>query len=170
PESVTSIGKWAFFECEKLNEITILNPYCEIYDSSETICNEDYYNYGSYNQYFTGTIYGYENSTAQVYAEKYGKNFESLGQAPEKITELGDINGDSLINAVDSTIVLVEYAELSTSNTSTLTETQKKSADVNNDDSVNAVDATIISQYYAHISTGGTMKFPKFIETLESDN
>lgn len=49
--------------------ITILNPECKICDDYSTINN--------------GTVYGYENSTAQAYAKKYGYNFESLGETPE---------------------------------------------------------------------------------------
>ena len=35
---------------------------------------------------FTGTIYGYENSTAQEYAEKYEYNFFAIDAEPEVTT------------------------------------------------------------------------------------
>jgi len=69
PESVTSVGEYAFYSCDNLTSITIENPECYIYDSELTINNG---NDESKNSYFNGTIYGYENSTAQAYAEKYG--------------------------------------------------------------------------------------------------
>ncbi|MDE6780509.1 MAG: leucine-rich repeat protein [Ruminococcus sp.] len=91
PDSVTSIKEAAFSQCKNLTEITILNPDCEIYDSSSVLG-------------YTATIYGYENSTAQAYAEKYNRKFESLGKAPEKITATGDMNGDGDFNVSDAVI------------------------------------------------------------------
>ncbi len=69
PDSVTSIGDSAFYNCTSLTSITILNPDCEIYYIEFTI-------------YEGATIYGYTCSTAQAYAERYGRTFVSLGGAP----------------------------------------------------------------------------------------
>lgn len=79
-ESVTSIWSEAFGECDNLAEIKILNPECEIHDSEGTISNgyNGDYDYSNTDYYFNGTIYGYENSTAQAYAEKYGYNFKAI--------------------------------------------------------------------------------------------
>lgn len=71
PSSIKSIGLGAFGFCENLKSITIMNPDCDIYDSDDTIC-------GYFNTEFDCTIYGYENSTAQKYAEKYGRKFIKL--------------------------------------------------------------------------------------------
>ncbi|MDE6777514.1 MAG: leucine-rich repeat protein, partial [Oscillospiraceae bacterium] len=91
PDSVTTIGYRAFSYCSALKSITIENPECEIYD--DTICK-------------TTTIYGYDDSTAQAYAEKYDINFISLGTAPEKSnTDIeiltGDANQDGEFNLLD---------------------------------------------------------------------
>ncbi len=62
---VNSIGAEAFYNCTDLTYVKILNPECKICD----------------NEYFisdTATIYGYKNSTAQAYAEKYSRKFVSL--------------------------------------------------------------------------------------------
>ena len=59
PSSVTSVGNSAFSGCSNLTNITILSRDAEIYDSSSTIPS-------------VTTIYGYADSTAQAYAEKYG--------------------------------------------------------------------------------------------------
>ena len=56
--------------------MTIINPECVIYDSASTISNKKDYFTSEYE--FTGTIYGYTGSTAQAYAEKYGRAFAAL--------------------------------------------------------------------------------------------
>lgn len=65
PDSVTSIKDYAFYDCNNLSSITINNPDCEIKDSEYTISE-------------TATIYGYANSTAQSYAEKYSRTFVEI--------------------------------------------------------------------------------------------
>ncbi|MBR4201299.1 MAG: leucine-rich repeat protein [Oscillospiraceae bacterium] len=82
PESVTSIGTGCFGECLTLGSLTVLNPYCEIPDNKDVIYTSD----KSAKPPFSGIIHGYDNSTAQKHAEKYGIVFESLGAAPAYIT------------------------------------------------------------------------------------
>ncbi|SFX70016.1 dockerin type I domain-containing protein [Ruminococcus sp. XPD3002] len=114
---------------------------------------------------FTGIIKGYDNSTAQAYAEKYNYKFESLGAAPTNtVTESGDLNSDGKIDANDATLVLVNYSLLSTGEKMQLTESQQKAADVNGDGKIDASDATLILQYYSYLSTGGDMDFKLFIK------
>lgn len=77
----------------------------------------------------------------------------------------GDVNGDGLIDAVDSSLVLVEYAALSTEGgTSTFTEKQKIYADVNSDGIIDAVDGSLILAYYAVASTSGTPAWEDILE------
>lgn len=102
PENVNAIENGAFSGCESLKKITILNPECEIADDPTTICNV--YDYDeNYNEIssFSGTIYGFDNSTAQKYAEKYGYNFESLGKAFIK----GDCNDDGTVSIADAVML-----------------------------------------------------------------
>lgn len=65
----------------------ILDPNCEIFDAAETICNKYKYKENGAvlreSDGFTGNIFGYDGSTAQKYANKYGYQFESIGAAPE---------------------------------------------------------------------------------------
>ncbi|MDE6539201.1 MAG: SH3 domain-containing protein [Ruminococcus sp.] len=70
-------------------------------------------------------------------------------------SEMGDVNGDGFINAVDASIVSIEYSLLSTEGTGTFNEHQKRSANVNKDGFIDAVDASMISIYYAELSTNG---------------
>ncbi len=103
PESVKSIEEYAFGDCENLESITILNPECEIYDRCDTIYNVYLSSDGAS---YTGTIYGYENSTAQAYAEKYGYTFESLGEAPIPEPVCGDANENGTVEMADAVLIL----------------------------------------------------------------
>ena len=159
PESVTSIRENAFLSCGNLKSVTIMNPKCEIADSDKTICNiigwkDDKGETG----FYTGTICGYEGSTAQAYAEKYGYTFESLGAAPgaEPTAEqaLGDVNGDTIVNASDAATVLIASAAAGAGGALGLIDAQIKAADVNSDTTVNASDAAIILIYAAAAGAG----------------
>ena len=101
PDGVKVINSYAFMGCNKitkitlpesaaqidgissaaLTDVTILNPECEIKDAEDTITNG--YDSDADKMNYKGTIHGYDGSTAQAYAEKYGYTFESLGAAPE---------------------------------------------------------------------------------------
>ncbi|MDE6666084.1 MAG: leucine-rich repeat protein [Ruminococcus sp.] len=131
PENVVSIGEHSFGACSELKEITFLNPECEIEGEDYTITNNF--------DHFNGTIYGYEDSTAQVYAAKYGRSFVSLGEAPEKETATGDINGDNSVSIADA--VLLQKCILGSE---TLTEEQFKSADMNSDGFVDSFDMVLL--------------------------
>jgi hypothetical protein len=96
PESVTSIAKRAFFKCSKLNSIRILNPECKIYNSEDTICDSVIEATGQC--HYNGIIYGYEGSTAQIYAEKYSYAFAALDSMPVQ----GDVNADGILNVADA--------------------------------------------------------------------
>ncbi len=82
PASVTTIGNRAFDGY--IESIYIMNKNCDIYDDISTIAD-------------MATIYGYKGSTAQKYAEKYGRNFIPIGKYITVLTsELGsvEINGE----------------------------------------------------------------------------
>ncbi|MBQ7046653.1 MAG: leucine-rich repeat protein, partial [Oscillospiraceae bacterium] len=88
PKNVTYIGDGAFYDCPNLQSVTVYNPACEIFDGESALSE-------------TAVIYGYENSTAQAYAEKYNKTFVSLGEYSENIIK-GDVNYDSVVNLYDA--------------------------------------------------------------------
>ena len=67
---------------------------------------------------------------------------------------IGDVNDDGLINSVDASLVLIEYALLSTKDgIGEFTPEQNTIADLNKDGKINAVDASLIAMYYAYLST-----------------
>ncbi len=61
-DGITGIGWDAFFDCNAMTEITIMNPECSIDDGENTIP------YGV-------TIIGHKDSLAESYAESYGRTF-----------------------------------------------------------------------------------------------
>ncbi|MDE6783904.1 MAG: leucine-rich repeat protein, partial [Ruminococcus sp.] len=147
PDSVTSIGTGAFFECSNLESITILNPDCEIDDDSGTIFNGFDPDNG-FRCYFNGTIYGYENSTAQAYAEKYVYNFEAMHESDIPETLSGDANCDGEVSVADATLIL-QYC--GNKDKYKLSERGIINAAVDGTVGISAVDALKIQQYDAGI-------------------
>ena len=160
PESISSIGESAFAGCENLGTITIENPDCVIFDSAYTICNG--FDAESGEPFFNGTIYGYEGSTAQAFAEKYGYNFEVLGETSDTDHKLGDLDGDGVIDSTDASSVLAEYAAIQTGAAPAVSTSV---GDVNSDGFIDASDASDILQFYAYIQTGGTDSLSEFLRT-----
>lgn len=163
PESLIYIGEYAFYECKSLLEIRIPK-------------NVELIEYNALNGYGEKkTIYGYIPSEAYTYAENNNLTFilildddvstttttnqttitttTTTSVQPSEKQNLGDINNDGYINAVDASTVLTYYALISTNKDGGFSSTQKASADVNNDGLINAVDASCILSYYAYIST-----------------
>ena len=66
---------------------------------------------------------------------------------------LGDVDNNSVIDAVDASKVLAYYARISTKQDGGFSESQKQAADVNKDGIIDAVDASKILTYYAYAST-----------------
>ncbi|MCM1230933.1 MAG: leucine-rich repeat protein [Ruminococcus flavefaciens] len=145
PASVESMGTRCFQTPFSPASVTILNPDCEIYDDYDTICS-------------WSTIYGYTDSTAHVYAEKYDRTFIALDQS----INLGDVNIDEKVDAVDATAILMAYSRISTGQTSGLNELQFKSADINKDGVINSVDSSSVLAYYSYVSTGGDKSIEDF--------
>ena len=72
--------------------------------------------------------------------------------------KLGDVNDDGYVDAVDASMVLAEYARLSSNQNPTFTAKQKLAANVNGDDYIDAVDASNILAYYAYASSSDNVK------------
>ena len=109
----------------------------------------------------TTTTSSATTTTAATTTETTTSNTSAL---PEK--NLGDVNNDGMINAVDASSVLAYYAVISTNQKGNYSDAQKLAADVNNDGMINAVDASIILSYYAYTSTAGdkVLSFEEYLK------
>lgn len=76
---------------------------------------------------------------------------------------LGDLNGDTIVNASDAAQILIAAAVIGAGQDSGLTEAQKNAADVNHDSSINASDAAVILIYAAAIGAGQDVKLTDFV-------
>ncbi len=133
PDSVTSIGVDAFFCCymrsvtlppsvakvssgafahTPVKEIFIMNPECEFIELkgyNRIITNgisfdED----NNVSDILDVKIYGYADSTAQVYAEKYGYSFKVIGDPANRTA--GDANCDENVDMADVVLVMQALA------------------------------------------------------------
>ncbi|MBQ2444949.1 MAG: leucine-rich repeat domain-containing protein [Oscillospiraceae bacterium] len=103
PRSVKAIDYRAFYGCVGLESIYILNPACEFYDEKETLSLSE-----------NGRIYGYDNSTTEAFALKYGYTFNPLSSYPEpdeSITIYHSLNlaSDISINYLIKAKLLADY-------------------------------------------------------------
>lgn len=76
--------------------------------------------------------------------------------------QFGDVNSDGLVDAVDASLILAEYARLSTGSDYSFSESQISAADANSNGLIDAVDSTSVLMYYSYVSTGGTMTFKEY--------
>ncbi|MDE6678980.1 MAG: Ig-like domain-containing protein, partial [Ruminococcus sp.] len=83
----------------------------------------------------------------------------------DTVQRIGDVNNDGLINAIDATYILTEYAKISTGGKGTFSDVQKTLADIDKNGFIDAVDATYVLSYYAYISTGGQLDIEKWKES-----
>ncbi|MCM1357565.1 MAG: dockerin type I domain-containing protein, partial [Prevotella sp.] len=98
----------------------------------------------------------YAIESGQTVAVRYAATDNKFASKCEFITvgeRKGDINDDGIVDAVDSTLVLVHYASMSTHGTGTIEEDKLSAADYNGDGLIDAVDATAILIHYAEMST-----------------
>ena len=84
PENVSFLGMHALDTGANLEDVTILNPSCEIGDYADTLYRPE-----------RVVVYGYEGSTAQAYCEKYGYTFQAL-EAPNVLTGSCGAEGDEV--------------------------------------------------------------------------
>lgn len=162
-ENVKKVDFAVLCDCTNLNSVTFLNSECKIADAEYTICNS--HDFDTKENVFNGTIYGYNGSTAQEYAEKYGRIFVSLGDDPATTTITTTTATTSTTTATTSTATTT-----TTSTTSPVTTTAPVTTppvvkptytrgDVNEDGKVDSVDASLVLAEYALLQTGMDYSF-----------
>lgn len=114
-----------------------------------------YQNKGYTSDQFTGVKWKTsENQLMEAYTFTQGitNGYIKIKGEPDFTT--GDVNDDGMINSIDASLVLAEYAVISTGGTLTFSPDSKRAADVNNDGKYDSADASKILSYYAMDSTG----------------
>lgn len=110
--------------------------------------------YGKIQPLFTNFAYDSKGDAMTKYIFTNGLAKGGITVIADPPYKLGDLNNDLSINAVDASVVLTEYASVSSGKKTTFTDDrQALAADVDTNGSVNAVDASYILSYYAYIST-----------------
>lgn len=125
-----NIDRDAFSECDTLEGVCLYNP-----DTNIEYWHRVY-------TFTKATLYGYNNSSAQEFADFYKYNFVSLGEAPI----LGDVDGDNEVAIIDATII-----QKSLTKSVSLTLAQQKRADTDKDCEITIMDATNIQRLLAQI-------------------
>ena len=145
PDNITSIGDGAFYSCADMSNIYLPASVKTI--GIESIGRR--YNVRStLSENISGfVIRGEKGSAAEKYASEQGLGFT------EGHIQMGDVDDNGRINAVDASLVLAEYALTSTGNSGKFRGDQNRAADWNSNGSINAVDASLILAEYAAIST-----------------
>ena len=123
------IGSGAFY-CPSLKNITVPNPRCYIEDE-RSVSN---YMDDEGTMYYYGTIKGYANSYADIYAQKFGYTFENT------LGVIGDVSGNEKIDLYDA-IRICEYIM----NMRTFDDNMLMIADYNLDFEVNLYDVIAIA-------------------------
>ncbi|MBO5343224.1 MAG: leucine-rich repeat protein, partial [Ruminococcus sp.] len=91
-KNVKKVDFTALCGCSNLKSVIFEHPGCRIADAEHTICNS--HDFDTEENVFNGTIYGYENSTAQAYAEKYNRKFVALeGKPAIEVIDSGECGG-----------------------------------------------------------------------------
>lgn len=166
PGNIKTIVNHAFHGCHSLETLTIQEGVEEIestaalnlYSARRIILPESvtsigehalgYYYYDPDYIRFDTTIYGYADTAAEKYANANGFDFIEL-------IPYGDVNSDNTVDALDASLILAEYANISTSKVPSFDDKQTSYGDVDKNNTINALDASKVLSYYAYKAAGG---------------
>lgn len=142
PDSVTVIGTEAFFGCSDISGIFI-PPNVKIIGENALGMHYDIRGNGieKFNNF---SIKGLPETAAADYAESNNIELCFL---------LGDVNSDDYVDAVDSSMALIEYASLSAGKSGTFDIYQMFAGDYDGNGMIDSVDATMILIEYARLQT-----------------
>lgn len=110
--------------------------------------------YGRIEPLFTNFAHDEKGEAMTRYIFSRGLDKGSIRIIEDPPYSLGDVNNDKLVDSVDASLVLHEYAAVSSGMATTFTDKRQiLAADVNNDGKTDSVDASTILAYYAYISS-----------------
>lgn len=177
PEGIEYINSGAIRGCDKLKNITVSEGVKNIDICGIYVCNNlkrlylpstlEHFTmpsfsdmpyvkqiyYGGTEEQFSEVTCGYWTYVPIIetdYLDSITINYSSDG-FPK--LEMGDIDESGVINASDASIILSEYASISSGESSSFTSDEFVSADVDGNAVVNSTDASIILGYYAYLSS-----------------
>lgn len=122
--------------------------------------------YGEIQPLFTNAEYDEKGAAMQEYIFANSAGAGNIRVIEDPPYSLGDVNNDSYVDAVDASMILAEYALLSSKAPGEFDERQQAAADVNHDGFIDAVDASEVLAYYAHLSSGGSGNLEDFIKNM----
>ncbi len=173
PGSIEHIPDHAFHGCSGVTSLTFEEGVVEIAEDaalnmyslteiiipdSVTAIGEHAVGYVYYYPDYTridAVIHGSTGSAAESYAKTNEFEFQRSEGENSTAANLGDLNGDFRVDALDAAMLLVDAAAVGAGMPSSLTAEQLLSSDVNSDSQVNAIDAAFILQYAAYAGSGG---------------
>jgi hypothetical protein len=114
-----------------------------------------------------GTLFVENVENLVTYSYECGKDVTAKFTLIPLKSDMGDINSDGASDASDASMILAEYADISTGGTGDFSVNQKKYADVNSDAVIDSSDASIVLAYYGYTSTGGGYTIEEFIMSVK---
>lgn len=149
PEGVQTLKYGTFFHCYKLETVRLPLSLTKVESIS-------FYDTSDFDHvYYAGTQEDWNKITIQNENNYLQYNLElHFGEAPKG--SVGDLNGDNVIDSVDSAALLQAAAEMGASGNSVLTAEQRTFADVNGSGNFDAEDSAWILQYAVYCGAGGT--------------
>ena len=81
---------------------------------------------------------------------------------------LGDVDSDGRVDSNDASLVLSEYALVSTGQPGVFDSDARQAADVNSDGQTDSSDVSLILDYFAYVSTGGDKGLTDYVSAAET--
>jgi len=124
---------------------------CEVGDEFVYVVGQS--KYGKIQPIFTNFAYDAKGKAMTEHIFGGGLIKGSINVVPNADYITGDVNNDKLVDSVDASAVMREYAVLSIGGKSIFSDPrQGKAADVNGDSKLDAADASVILAFYANLS------------------
>ena len=135
PAAVEEIGASVFSGCDSLEQLVILNPACRIYDTEQTVSSST-------------CINGFANSTAEIYARKYSRQFRPIDR------QRGDMDGDGSLDTSDLFLLLYLCACRGAGVQTNPTSVELYCADYNADGKIDNLDVYDLMMHLAKVGAG----------------